>query len=168
MTERKMTKDELIWQLYLSERSFMRHHEEQRVNASNILVAISAGLLVALGTQEIDSTARTAMSLLLTGIGLFGFMFCGKLTALLKLHAERSYRYLQVLDKEVAQVEISVLKKEADAKSKAAYPVFSRFKLSKLWSRFHIFITLTGLVFLAESTDAIVLIDKVRNQLLGA
>lgn len=162
-----MTKDELIWQLYLSERSFIRHHEEQRVNASNILVAIAAGLLVALGTQEIESTARIAMSLLLTGIGLFGFLFCGKLTALLKLHAERSYRYLKVLDAEVAQVEISALKKEADAKSQASFPIFSRFKLSKLWSRFHLFITLTGVVFLVQSIDAWVLIDKIRNQLLG-
>ena len=167
-----MNKDDLIWQLYLSERAFIRHHEEQRVNASNILVAIAAGLLVALGTQEIDSSARIALSLLVVAIGLFGFLFCGKLTALLKLHAERSYRYLKVLDEEVAQVQIEKLKNEADAKTKSSYPIFFRFKLSKLWSRFHFFIAITGMVFLVESTGAWQLLSglarELRNQFLGA
>ena len=108
-----MNKSDLLWALYLSEREFIQHHENQRTNASNILAAISAGLMVALGTDSLILEVRILISGLLIGIGLFGVIFCGKLYSLMKLHAERSYQYLNALDAEIGDVDIAQLKKAA-------------------------------------------------------
>ena len=88
-----MEKSNLLWSLYLSERDFIQHHENQRTNASNILAAIAAGVMVALGTDKLSVEVSVILSGLLVALGLFGWVFCSKLYALMKLHAERSYEY---------------------------------------------------------------------------
>ena len=143
-----MQKNDLLWNLYLSEREFIQHHENQRTNASNIIGAIAAGLTVALGTDQLNLSVQLIISLLLMILGIFGFSFCSKLYALMKLHAERSYQYLAVLDEEVASVQIAGLKKVADKKYKTKFRLFSKVPLNRIWTFFHISIFMIGVVFL--------------------
>lgn len=51
-----MDHDEFVWRLYESEREFIKHHENQRTNASSILAVIYAALLVALTSDLVDGT----------------------------------------------------------------------------------------------------------------
>ena len=151
-----MEKSDLLWSLYVSEREFIQHHENQRTNASNILTAIAAGLVVALGSEQLSEIIELAICVILMAIGLFGYAFCGKLSALIKLHAERSYEYLKVLDEDIVQVDIKALKKKADESHSQKYSKFSKIRLSEIWSIFHFFIFVSGIVFLLSYTSQIV------------
>lgn len=151
-----MQKSDLLWALYLSEREFIQHHENQRTNASNILAAISAGIMVALGTGKLSLEVNLILSLLLIALGLFGWIFCSKLYALMKLHAGRSYEYLAVLDEEVADVQIAELKKVASAKHSKRFTRINNVGLNKIWGWFHQAILFSGLFFLVISLKDLV------------
>ena len=142
-----MEQSDLLWNLYLSEREFITHHENQRTSASNILGAIAAGLIVALGTDKLSPEVQVIAAVVLTVLGLFGYIFCAKLYALMKLHAERSYKYLAVLDETVASVDISSLKAEADRINKAKFKRFSTLPLNRIWAWFHLTICGLGIMF---------------------
>jgi len=144
-----MQKSDLLWSLYLSEREFIQHHENQRTNASNILAAIAAGVMVALGTDKLSVEVSVILSALLIALGLFGWVFCSKLYALMKLHAERSYEYLAVLDEDIAEVQISEMKKKASAKNNEKFSRFKKIGLNKIWGWFHLTIMFAGIIFLA-------------------
>jgi len=142
------SKAQLLWSLYLSERDFIRHHETQRTTASNILAAVAAGLIVASGTSERGFPYSVIVPILLIGIGVFGFLFCGRLYSLLQLHANRSYKYLQALEVEHPDLLISEVKKTVDADQARKYPFFSKLKLNRVWAAFHLMIVLSGALFL--------------------
>ena len=102
--------------------------------------------------MQLQTVVGWDVSLLLMLIGLFGFIFCGKLYALIQLHAERSYGYLNELDTEVGSVDIDKIKKMADHKNRKSFPFFNRIKLNKVWSIFHLAISVCGLLnFLSAS-----------------
>ena len=143
-----MQKSDLLWALYLSEREFIQHHENQRTNASNILAAISAGVMIALGTDKLSAEVSVMLSVLLIALGLFGWIFCAKLYALIKLHAERSYQYLDVLDQEVAAVQIASLKQVASDRNNQKFRKLKNLGLNKIWAWFHQSILCAGVLFL--------------------
>ena len=143
-----MEQRDLFWTLYLSERDFIKHHETQRTTASNIIAAIAAGLIVGSGSATTDPSVKVAIALMLMVIGLFGYFFCGKLTALLKLHGSRSYEYLKLLDADIGDSKISEIRKKADSDSKQEFRFFSKLRLHKIWSAFHLFIFFVGLTLL--------------------
>lgn len=147
-----MQKSELLWKLYESERAMITHHENQRMTASNILAVISAGLVVAIGTEALTTEIKFLVSLLMVLIGLFGCIFSAKLYALIKLHAERSYRYLKVLDEDIASVEIKRFKEEAKLVNQRKFRYSNLFALHQIWHGFHLTICLTGLVLAVLTT----------------
>jgi len=140
-----MEKNDLAWNLYLSEREFIKHHENQRTTASNILAAIAAGLIVALGTDELSVEISILISFLLAVMGFFGYVFCSKLYALIMLHASRSYGYLKILDENFKEVDVVTIKKTAKEKNKDRFKRFGKLGLNMIWRLFHLFICLTGL-----------------------
>jgi len=117
---------------------------------------IAAGLIVALGTDKLVQEVQLIIAVLLMILGVFGLTFCAKLYALMKLHAERSYQYLAVLDEEIAAVQIAGLKKVADKKYKKDFKVFSKIQLNKVWGSFHLSIFLVGVIFFALNVFKIV------------
>ncbi|RAJ11759.1 hypothetical protein [Olleya aquimaris] len=139
-----MEKNDLAWNLYLSEREFIKHHENQRTTASNILAAIAAGLIVALGTDELSIEISILISFLLAVMGFFGYVFCGKLYALIMLHAGRSYEYLKILDTNYKEIDVVAIKKLAKTKNKERFKRFGKLGLNTIWRTFHLFICLTG------------------------
>jgi hypothetical protein len=148
-------KTQLLWSLYLSERDFIKHHEIQRTTASNILAAVAAGLILASGNIETTPVQGVVIPVLLMGIGWFGFLFCGKLYSLLKLHASRSYEYLELLSREHPELEILRIKREVEAANKKSYPFFSGLRLNRVWSMFHLLIFLSGAIFLFMAIERI-------------
>lgn len=148
-----MEQNDLFWNLYLSEREFARHHENQRTTASNILAAIAAGLIVGFGSAIADGRVQIAISSMLMVLGLFGYFFCGKLTALIKLHNTRSYEYLKMLDETVGHNKVSEVKKKAEVENKKSYGLFHTLSLSSIWTYFHLFIFFVGLMFFLFKID---------------
>lgn len=141
-----MEKNDLAWNLYLSEREFIKHHENQRTTASNILAAIAAGLIVALGTDKLSIEIQILISFLLSVMGFFGYVFCTKLYALIMLHAGRSYEYLKILDANFKEIDVVAIKNLAKAKNKERFKRFGKIGLNTIWRIFHLFICFTGLL----------------------
>lgn len=154
----------MLWSLYMSERDFIRHHEEQRVNASNILAAIAAGLIVAMGSVDMTAEVRLMISVLLMSIGLFGYLFCGKLYALIQLHALRSYEYLDALEAAMPGLNIGAHKASVKKQHKKRFPFFGRLPLNTVWSLFHLLIFAAGFLFLLQSMGLVSMdwMDNIR------
>lgn len=144
-----MEGNELLWNLYMSERGFIKHHENQRTTASNILTAIAAGLIVALGTGNLSVEIQMLISYLLSVIGFFGYVFCTKLYALIKLHASRSYEYLKILDSNFKEINVLEIKDLVQTKNKDNFKYFGKLGLNTIWRIFHLFICCTGLISLS-------------------
>jgi phosphate/sulfate permease len=140
-----MDKEEFAWRLYESERDFIKHHENQRTNASSILAAISAGLIVALTSDVATETSRLMIAVSLFLVGVFGSVFSGKLYQLIHLHASRSYAYLAVVNSNFPEVDVKKVKAGVTAEQKNQFPYFSSISLNKIWFRFHLLITAFGL-----------------------
>ena len=140
-----MDANELIWNLYLSERDFIQHHENQRTTVSNILGAISAGLIVAIGTGNLSNEIQILISFILFVIGLFGYLFCFKLYALITLHATRSYEYLKILDENYMEIDVDEVKNISKNKNKQKFKKIDTLGLNTIWNIFHLFISLTGI-----------------------
>ncbi|MEQ9263558.1 MAG: hypothetical protein RLP14_10390 [Owenweeksia sp.] len=152
-----MEKNDLAWNLYLSEREFIKHHENQRTTASNIAAAIAAGLIVALGTGELSNEIQVLISFVLSAIGFFGYVFCSKLYALIMLHAGRSYQYLNLLDKSFPDIDVEKIKSKAKKQNEQKFKRIAKIGLNKIWKMFHMFICLTGLMlFLFYTTKLII------------
>jgi len=135
---------EFAWRLYESERDFIKHHENQRTNASSILAAISAAIIVAYSTGVAEGILSTLLAFSLFLTGLFGTIFSGKLYELIQLHASRSYEYLEIMQKEVSSVPVNSIKENVKKKQVTSYPFFAKISLNKIWFRFHLMITCIG------------------------
>lgn len=144
-----MQKSDLLWSLYISERDFVRHHEEQRTAASNILAAIAAGLIVALGTEQLITPIEIGICVGLIAMGRFGERFCRKLSERMALHQARSYSYLTELDQLIGEVDIAKHKAEVNAAHEEKHPVYAKIRLRALWYHFHRAIFLFGCAALA-------------------
>jgi fatty acid desaturase len=96
--QKPMDKIDFAWSLYHSERDFIKHHENQRTNASSILAAVYAALVVAIGTGVATDWLQVVIALVLTLTGIYGAIFSGKLYELIQLHAARSYEYLSFVN----------------------------------------------------------------------
>ena len=142
-----LEKPDLLWSLYISERDFIRHHEEQRTAASNIMAAIAAGLLVALGTEQLSTEIEIGICIGLVTMGQFGKVFCKKLSELMALHQRRSYRYLEELESS-CQIEIGKMKKEVKECHNKKHPKYSKKSLRELWYNFHLASFYFGIVAL--------------------
>ena len=146
-------KAQLLWSLYLSERDFIKHHENQRTTASNILAAVAAGLILASGNPDIAPAQSIIIPVLLMGVGLFGFLFCGRLYSLLQLHAARSYEYLAVLSGDHPDLKIRQIKTAVEAANRKRFPFFATLKLNHVWAWFHILIFASGGVLLVVALN---------------
>jgi hypothetical protein len=141
-----MDKEEFAWRLYESERDFIKHHENQRTNASSILAAISAGLIVSLTSDVATDASRLTISISLVLVGIFGSIFSGKLYQLIHLHASRSYAYLGIVNEKHPDVDVKAVKNTVKTEQKGQFPYFSSISLNKIWFRFHLLITAFGVV----------------------
>ena len=157
---------EFLWRLYLSEREFQRHHENQRMVASNILAAIASGIVVAVGSNQITREVEVLLAIALTCIGLFGYLFCGKLYSLIRRHGERSYAYLRALDEIVGSVDIHGIKKGAEDKHSEEFEFMRDVRLSGIWKSFHAVIFLAGLFLTALSARKFITENVWLQQLL--
>lgn len=141
-----MDEKEFAWRLYESERDFIKHHENQRTNASSILAAISAALVVAIASGAASGPLQLLVGVVLTLVGVFGSVFSGKLYELIQLHAARSYRYLEIVNSHFPDISIADIKLDVKSKQKEKYPYLSGLSLNKIWFRFHLLVAFLGLV----------------------
>lgn len=144
-----MTMEEFAWKLYESERDFIKHHENQRTNASSILAAVYAALIVALSSGLAEGVAALFVTTSLVLTGIFGAIFSGKLYELIQMHAGRSYGYLDIVNSKFPDIEIARIKESVKLKQKQRFRVFASISLNRIWFNFHCAIVFLGLLLTA-------------------
>lgn len=157
-----MDENEFAWRLYESERDFIKHHENQRTNASSILAAISTALVVAIASGISDDWLRLLVAVTMVLVGVFGAIFSGKLYELIQLHASRSYEYLEIANASFPTIDVTSIKGKVKKSQEKRYPFFASISLNKIWFRFHILVALFGLV-----VCAIIILDMKGYKLPG-
>lgn len=140
-----MDKVDFAWSLYQSERDFIKHHENQRTNASSILAAVYAALVVAIGTTAASDWLQVLIAFVLCLLGIYGAVFSGKLYELIQMHAARSYEYLEFVNECFPELDVNEVKAKVKKSQKKKYPYFSSISLNKIWFRFHSFVALIGM-----------------------
>lgn len=141
-----MDKVDFAWGMYQSERDFIKHHENQRTNASSILAAVYAALVVAIGTGVASGWLQVVIALVLTLTGVYGAIFSGKLYELIQLHAARSYEYLNFVNDCFPELDVTEVKARVKLKQAEKHPYFSSISLNKIWFRFHLFVAFIGIL----------------------
>lgn len=144
-----MDREEFAWRLYESERDFIKHHENQRTNASSILAATAAALMVAFTAGPADPASKLIIAVTLMVIGLFGSIFSGKLYELIQLHANRSYKYLDYVNEAFPEIDVKSVKQSVKAAQKKKFRFFASISLNRIWFNFHLLVFAFGLTLTA-------------------
>src|SRR5581483_9619374 len=84
---------DLLLRLYEEDRTFARHHETQRTQASSIVIAVSAGLLAFISSDGKINAFDIPSAFLLLILGVFGIIFTQKHYERIRLHLYRAYEY---------------------------------------------------------------------------
>lgn len=139
--------DDIRWRMYAEHCSHARHHETLRATTSNILLAISAGIIAVVTRGDrpflIEYWPLTA---LLVCIGIFGALFSAKYHERFCMHTERARQYRDALEASLPATDLRRLKKTADRVTKAKFPRMFDLRLHKFWVCLHLAIAAMGVI----------------------
>ena len=122
-----------------------RHQDNQRSTMANLILIISSGLLGFITFDKILNITDLPLAIFLFLLGLYGAVFSAKYYERYKLHYERSRKVREQIDRIFNQIEISILQKKADLKTKEVYPVIFDLRLYWLWISLMLIISIVGL-----------------------
>jgi len=140
-----MSSAEILWALYQEHCTWERHHEEQRATATNILIAVAAGILSIMSLNGIAKSDLPLAFFLITQ-GLFGAVFVAKQYERFARHQNLAKKYREALDKEFADAHIIQLREIGDDEHQRHYGSLSRLRLNWFWISLHLVIAAFGCV----------------------
>ena len=82
-----MDKNEILWKLYEDNRNYARFHELQRSTATNLILAVSAGLIGLVTFDKNINLLDLPSVLFLDVLGNFGAIFSAKHYERARLHS---------------------------------------------------------------------------------
>jgi hypothetical protein len=153
-----MDAEELLWRLYEDNREFARHHEHLRATASNLTMAISAGVLGLVTFDGHLGTEDFPLTLLLAILGFFGALFTAKHYERVRLHLNRAAQYFAKLDESYPNSKIDELRRMGTSQNNAAFPRLNKLRLHRFWIALHLLVSLLGV-----SLTIIILYRRLRG-----
>jgi hypothetical protein len=139
---------QLLWKLYRENRKQARHHETLRATGSTLITAGAAALLAALTQQKVGN-ADLPLAIFIMIIGVFGIIFSWKEYELVRLHVDRSDKFLELLNKSDTTYDLLTVKKAADKAHSWRFPILYRLRLNFLWLLLHFLTFVLGFVYTA-------------------
>lgn len=140
---------DILWGLYQDHRSEGRHQEDQRATATNLIIAISAGLLGLISLDAELTVADIPLSVFLILVGLFGALLSAKHHERFWFHMERACQYRDAVEKLLPTTNIRELKQAADSITRKKHPFLNRLGLFRLWVALHLGIASLGVLIIA-------------------
>jgi len=140
---------DVLWGLYQDHRGEGRHQENQRATATNVIVAISAGILGLIALDSQLTGPDIPLAALMVLVGLFGALLTAKHHERFWFHMERARQYRDALEKLLPSTNITELKNAADSITRKKHPVLIRFDLFWLWVVLHLGIASLGAALIA-------------------
>lgn len=137
---------EILWNIYQEHCEWERHHEQQRASATNLLLAIAAGVLSVVTFDGEFSHSDLPLTIFVIIQGFFGALFVSKQYERFRTHQQRANEYRDALDALHPNIRIKSLRSVADEKIGEQYPHLRRIRLHKLWLALHLLIAIFGIV----------------------
>lgn len=142
-----MDKEEFVWRMYQEDRNQARHHEVQRSSMSNLILAISGGILGLLTISELDSNAWP-LSIMLALLGIFGAMFSAKQYERFCLHYRRAIAYRKKLEDHFQDIDFKEVRSIADSDHQQRAGVIHPLRLHWFGIALHILVACLGFLLI--------------------
>lgn len=113
---------------------------------TSIILVIAGALFTFLG-QDVLSPSKWPLAACLIVLGVFGAVFSVKQYERARRHMTIAGKHRRVLEAEVG-LDLSAIKKAADADHKRKFPSISCVRLNVLWTAIHFLIAAAGVVLL--------------------
>jgi hypothetical protein len=137
---------DLVWNLFLHNRDYMKHHEQLRATVANLTVAMAAGLIGLITYDKHIGMEDVPLAIMLAAVGAFGSAFALKHYERGYLHRNRSNEYLAKLNALMPEAEILNLRSKADAMTNMQFPRLYKFSVNSFWVALHGFVVVIGIV----------------------
>ena len=145
-----MEETSILVDMYKEQMAQSRHHEVLRATVSNIIIAISAGLLGLITYDKQVSTYDLPMIIFLITVGVLGYLITMKQYQHLQRHLERANGFAEKIEELHPSTEISKIMEEAKIRNLKEFPVLSKVRLNRFWGALHIIIVILGLLLLLK------------------
>jgi hypothetical protein len=142
-------KSELLWGMYQEHCVQGRHHEDQRANSTNILVAVAGGVLAFIANDGVKKD-EWPLAAFLIAIGVFGALFSAKQYEKSRFHMTAAGKYRWELENE-AKVDLSSIRQSAGIEHKKQFPRLVPIRLFYFWIALHLVIAGLGLFLLIHA-----------------
>ena len=159
---------DVLWNMYQEHCTHGRHHESQRSTVTNLILAVTAGIIAIVGFDKEITFQDLPAALFLIGLGAFGAGFSTKHYERFHLHMERARNYRNALDELLPQLNssnqskrpyIKALKKDADERHEKEFLKLQKWKLHT-WSLHRWWLTLYVLIIVLGVILALVAVNN--------
>lgn len=140
----------LLWNLYQDNRIQAQFHETQRTNGSALIGGGAAVIVASIAEDGHYLREDVPLAVILVMLGIFGFLYCLKISERMQLHLNRCRRFLPMLDAMDDTIDLMAVKDECDRKTASQFPFAHRVKLRTFWEGMHILIGVTGILILGR------------------
>ena len=146
-----METESIIIEMYKEQMAHSRHHEVLRATVSNIIVAISAGLLGLITYDGCINTSDIPTTAFLMAVGMFGFLITMKQYQYLRSHYERANGFAEKLESIKSDTEIKKIIQDAKKRNLENFSRISKVRLNKYWGALHLIVVTIGLILLVQA-----------------
>ena len=124
---------EILWSMYQLNMEHSRHHQDQRVGATNIVLVVAAGILSLIALdQQLEGTDRYLAYALIV-LGVYGILLAAKQHERVAFYRERARGYRTRLDELLPEARLVQIQKAADKKTAFKYDWQYKMRLWHLW-----------------------------------
>jgi hypothetical protein len=142
----QMDEKDLLWNLFVHNRDYMKHHEQLRATVANLTVAISAGLIGLITYDKHIGAEDIPLAVMLVAVGIFSSAFTLKHYERGYLHRNRSNGYLNRLNEVMPEAGILEVRSKADRITETQFPRLYSFSVNTFWVILNIFVVVIGIV----------------------
>ena len=136
---------QVLWNMFDNETQQALRHEEQRVQVTNLIIAMDVGIIGLVSLDKAINKSDLPLILIILALGLFGTLFTAKHYERFALHTRRASYYRKALESIIPERKLKELKDKADTETRKSYRVLNRIRLHYLWYGLNIFILGLGI-----------------------
>ena len=140
-----MDQRDVLWGMYQEHCTQGRHHEEQRATMSNLVLALSGGVLGLMTLKDL-STDTWPLAVFLILLGLFGALFSAKHYERFCFHMTAASVHRAKLETLLPDSQLLELRRTAELQHAGTRPPLRRARLHLFWIGLHAAVALVGAV----------------------
>jgi hypothetical protein len=140
-----MDDKDVLWGMYQEHCTQARHHETMRATMSNLMLALSGGILGLVSFKEL-SRDTWPITLFLAFLGSFGAVFSAKHYERFRFHTTAAAEFRYKLQTLLSGTDLGAIRKLAGERHREKHPLIGRIRLHYFWNGLHAAIAVLGVI----------------------